>query len=75
MRPPYTWTPLVNSSLNLKGDDTGIVLKCHNDLLLEQSLIFEFKANNNQFKYDTFIAGMSLDKEMGVSSLRARNDS
>nr|KYP70634.1 Retrovirus-related Pol polyprotein from transposon opus [Cajanus cajan] len=44
-------------------------------ILLEQSLRFEFRASNNQAEYKELLAGMSLAKEMGATSLSARSDS
>lgn len=44
---PHVWTLLVDGALNQKGSGTKIVLKGPNDLLIENSLRFEFKDNNN----------------------------
>jgi len=53
----------------------GVVLERPNKLLIEQSLIFKFKASNNQAEYEALIAGMDLTREMGAENLRARSDS
>lgn len=45
------------------------------DILIEQSLRFEFKASNNQAEYEALIAGMTLAQEMGAENLRAKSDS
>jgi len=52
-----------------------IVLEGPGDLLIEQSLKFEFKARNNQAEHETLIAGMNLEHEMGAENLMARSDS
>ncbi|XP_039687900.1 uncharacterized protein [Medicago truncatula] len=72
---PLVWTLSVDGSSNLKGSGAGIVLEGPGDLLIEQSLKFEFKASNNQAEYEALIAGMILAREMGVENLRARSDS
>jgi ribonuclease HI len=52
-----------------------VILEGPNDILIEQSLRFEFKASNNQAEYEALIAGMTLAKEMGAENLRAKSDS
>jgi ribonuclease HI len=71
----YVWLLSVDSSFNLKGSGAGVVLEGPNDLLIEQSLIFEFKVSNNQAEYEAFIARMTLAKEIGAENLRAKSDS
>ena len=72
---PYVWLLSVDGSSNLKGSRAGVVLEGPNDLLIEQSLRFEFKVSNNQAEYEALIAGMTLAKEMGAENLRAKSDS
>jgi ribonuclease HI len=65
----------VDGSSNLKGSRAGVVLEGRNNLLIEQSLRFEFKVSNNQDEYEALIAGMTLAREMGAENLRAKSDS
>ena len=44
-------------------------------LLIEQTLRFYFKANNNQAEYEALIADILLAKEMGAQSLFVKSDS
>ena len=44
-------------------------------MLIEQSLRFAFKANNNQAEYEALIAGILLAKEMGARVLMVKSDS
>jgi len=62
--------PLTN-----KAAGAGVILEGPNGLLIEQTLWFAFKANNNQAEYKGLIAGMLLAKEMGAQSLLAKSDS
>ncbi|RDX84096.1 hypothetical protein CR513_34905, partial [Mucuna pruriens] len=43
-------------------------------VLIEQSLHFEFKANNNQAEYEVLLVGMKLAKELEVRTLTAKSD-
>lgn len=65
----------MDGSSNLKWSDTIIVLESPDNLLIEHSLRFEFKANINQAKYEASIVGMNFTIEMGALSLIARCDS
>lgn len=38
----------MDGTSNLKGNNAGIILEGLGDLLIEQTLKFEFKASNNQ---------------------------
>nr|KYP41385.1 Retrovirus-related Pol polyprotein from transposon 297 family [Cajanus cajan] len=69
------WILSVDGASNLGGNGAGIVLEGPGGILLEQSLRFEFRASNNQAEYKALLAGMSLAKEMGATSLSARSDS
>lgn len=52
-----------------------MVLEGLDDLLIEHSLKFKFKASNNQTEYETVIIGMSLTLEVGTFPLKAKKDS
>lgn len=64
-----------DGSSNLKESGAGIVLEGSGNLLIVQSLRFEFKASNNQAEYEALIVGISLAHEMCVECLRAQSDS
>jgi len=72
---PFVWLLSVDRSSNLKGSGVGIILEGPGDILIEQSLRFEFKASNNQAEYEALIAGMNLAAKMGAENLRAKSDS
>jgi hypothetical protein len=63
---PHVWLLFVDGASNLKGSGAGIDLEGLDDLLIEQSLRFEFKASNNQAEYEALIARMTLAQEMGA---------
>ena len=44
-------------------------------MLIEQSLKFTFKANNNQVEYEALITGLLLSKELGAQNLLVKSDS
>jgi len=51
------------------------ILEGLSGLLIEKSLKFAFKANNNQTEYEALIAGMLLSQELGAQNLLVRSDS
>jgi len=59
------WVLSVDGSSNQLGSGVGVILEGPNDVLIEQSLRFAFKASNNQAKYEALIAGILLAKEWG----------
>ena len=71
----YTWTLYVDRLSNSKGSGAGVILEGPNDIMLEYSLKFNFKATNNQAKYEALLIGLCLAKEVGARSLNIRSDS
>jgi len=69
------WLLFVDGSSNLNGSGAEIVLEGPGDMLIEQSLRFEFKASNNQAEYNALIAGMNLAQEMGAENIWAKSES
>ena len=65
----------MDKASNIKGSGVGIILEGLNGLLIEQSFYFNFKASNNQAKYEAFIAGLGLAKEVEATRLITRSDS
>ena len=62
-------------STNKNGGGAGIILEGPDGITVEHSLCFNFQTMNNQEEYEAFIVGLKLVKDMGVKSLRAKNDS
>ena len=71
----FRWVLSVDGSSNQQGSDVRVILEGPNGVLIEQSLRFAFKANNNQAEYEALIAGIWLAKEMGAKVLVAKSDS
>jgi len=71
----FRWVPSMDGSSNQQGSGAGVILEGPNGLLIEQALMFAFKASNNQAEYEALITGMLLIKEMGARSLLAKSDS
>jgi len=57
------WTMHVDGSSNPQGAGAGIVLEGPGDILIEQSLRFNFKTSNNQAEYEAIIADLNLARE------------
>ncbi|KAK0570736.1 hypothetical protein LWI29_005635 [Acer saccharum] len=60
------WTLSVDGSSNIKGSGLGLVLKSPQGDILEQSIHCEFRATNNEAKYEALIAGLDLSKSIYV---------
>jgi len=71
----FHWVLSVDGSSNQQGSSAGVILEGPNGVLIEQSLRFAFKANNNQAEYEALIADILLAKEMGARVLMAKSDS
>ncbi|RDX92743.1 rnhA, partial [Mucuna pruriens] len=69
------WFLLVDRASNQMGSGAKVILEGPNGVLIEQSLHFEFKANNNQAEYKALLAGMRLAKELEAKTLTAKSDS
>ena len=71
----FRWVLSIDGSSNQQGSGAGVILEGPNELLIEQTLWFVFKANNNQVEYEALIADMLLAKEMRAQSLLEKSDS
>ncbi|RDY00385.1 hypothetical protein CR513_16444, partial [Mucuna pruriens] len=69
------WILFIVKAFKQQGSKVGIILEGLDRVLLEQSLHFNFKANNNQAKYETLLARMYLAWEIGASRTYSRGGS
>jgi len=56
------WTLYVDWFLNPKGVGAAIILEGPNDVVIEKSLDFSFKALNNHTEYEVIIVGLTLSR-------------
>ncbi|XP_014522940.1 uncharacterized protein LOC106779360 [Vigna radiata var. radiata] len=74
--PTHAWKLYVDRSACKVGGGAGIVLVGPNDMIVEQSIVFKFKASNNQAEYEALIAvGMELARDVGADSLACYTNS
>ena len=71
----WEWTLYVDGSSNEKGSGVVVILEGPNDIVLEYSLKFDFKATNNQAKCEALVVSLWLVKEVGVWVLNITSDS
>lgn len=69
------WTLSVDGSSNMRGCDAGILLESLDGERYMYSLRFSFRASNNEAKYETFIAGLEVAKEIDISNILILSDS
>lgn len=60
---------------NDKETGIEIMLEGPNNILIEKSLKFEFKASNYQTEYGAFTVEMDLSLDTGASRLKAKRQS
>nr|XP_025662042.1 uncharacterized protein LOC112757703 [Arachis hypogaea] len=69
-----SWTLFVDGASNPQGAGAGILLESSDGIILEHSLRFSFKANNNQAEYEALIAGLRLATNLHVDNLKVYCD-
>ncbi|RDX86488.1 Retrovirus-related Pol polyprotein from transposon opus, partial [Mucuna pruriens] len=60
--------------IDVKASGVGIVLEGLDGVLIEQSLLLEFKASNNQAENETLLAEMRLVEEIGAQVRTTKSD-
>ncbi|RDY09806.1 hypothetical protein CR513_05776, partial [Mucuna pruriens] len=68
------WMLSIDGSSNKKCSGAGIIIEGLSEVLIEQSLCFEFRASNNQAEYKVLLAGIRLAKELGTTMLTIKSD-
>ncbi|RDY09593.1 hypothetical protein CR513_06021, partial [Mucuna pruriens] len=71
----HEWFLFVDRASNQKGSGARVILEGSNNVMIDQSLHFEFKASNNQAKYKTLLVGMKLVGKLGAQVLTTKSDS
>ncbi|KAJ8768583.1 hypothetical protein K2173_022700 [Erythroxylum novogranatense] len=70
------WSLFVDGSSNVKGCGVGVVLiGPHQEQKMEYAFRLEFRASNNEAKYEALIAGLQLAREIEVKYLKVYSDS
>jgi len=69
------WILHVDGSSNNRSCGAGVVLEGPGDILIEQSLKFEFNTSNNQAEYEAIIVGLNLAIDLEVKKLLCKSDS
>ncbi|RDX92619.1 Pro-Pol polyprotein, partial [Mucuna pruriens] len=69
------WMLSIDGSSNKKGSRAWIILEGPGGVLIEQSFRFDFRASNNQAKYEALLAGIRFTKELGTRKLPVKSDS
>lgn len=65
----------MDGASNIKRSGEGIILEGPCDMVIEQTLKFEFTTNNNHVEYEALIVGITIAFEMGATILKAKSDS
>ena len=73
--PGCFWALYVDGSSNMSGADAGLILISSEGIVTEYAMRFELSVTNNGAKYEALIAGLNIDKELGVDRLQVHSDS
>lgn len=69
------WTIFVDGASSSSGSIEGIILEKCEGLITKVSLILSFTTSNNQDKYEAFLAGLRLAKDLGAQEVKVYTDS
>ena len=65
----------MDGASNAKGSRTGVVIITPNEIVIEQSIQLDFKASNNEAKYEAVLAKLNSAKTLGAKNLIVHCDS
>ncbi|RDX90227.1 hypothetical protein CR513_27935, partial [Mucuna pruriens] len=68
------WLLSIDGASNQSESGASIILEGPNEVLVEQSLQFEFKGSNNPVEYEALLAEMKLARELEVQILIAKSN-
>lgn len=71
----YKWKLHVDGASNTHGSEAGIVISMPEEDKIKCALMFDFKATNNQAKYEAFMAGLRVATALGADAIDVYNDS
>ncbi|XP_073098830.1 uncharacterized protein [Elaeis guineensis] len=65
----------IDGASNAQGSGAGLILTNSEEVVTEYALRFNFKASNNQAKYEALLVGLKIAKELEIYSLKVFTDS
>ena len=69
LQEPLSWKVYVDGASNHRRSGVGLVLISPERIIIEKSLRLDFLATNNEAKYETLLAGMTMVQKMGEKAL------
>lgn len=69
------WKLFIDGSSSSGDCGGGLILVSPDQFKTSQTLRFNFKASNNEAKYETVIAGLGLARELGLQDIEVFSDS
>ena len=68
------WKLFVDGSSSSVGSGARLVVISLDHFKNSQALCFDFKASNNEAKYEALIASLDLTRELGVDAIKVFSD-
>ncbi|XP_074327573.1 uncharacterized protein LOC141665486 [Apium graveolens] len=65
----------VDGSSTAERSGAGLILISPEGFTIQQAITFAFKAMNNQAEYEALVAGLKLEKSLGISKMTIHSDS
>ena len=65
----------IDGASNAQSSRAGLILTNSEGVIIEYILRFNFKASNNQVKYEVLLTGLKIIKELDIDSLKVFTDS
>nr|GEW25397.1 reverse transcriptase domain-containing protein [Tanacetum cinerariifolium] len=72
---PKPWILFTDGSSRIDGFGAGLILTNPEGVKFTYALRFRFNATNNKAKYKALIAGLRIEKQLGIKNLKANVDS
>jgi len=69
------WILHTDGASNVRGTGLGVMLKSPQGDIIARAISCEFKATNNEEKYEALINGLEVCLDLGIKNLQVRTDS
>ncbi|XP_074356507.1 uncharacterized protein LOC141696237 [Apium graveolens] len=70
-----SWKLYVDGSSTAERSGAGLILISPEGFTIQQAITFAFKATNNHVEYEALVAGLKLEKSLGISKMIIHSDS
>ena len=69
------WVLHIDEASNAQGSGASLFLTNSEGIVTKYTLLFNFKASNNQAEHEALLAGLKIAKKLGINNLKIFIDS